>query len=129
MNIKILTIIFCSGLVIFVLYKLYNNDKFIEHFGVLEKMKNISKKKKKEKEKGKDKFSNTDSKKKTTFDDLIKTTENISSDHNSLENMYTKIQNYKDSFNKVKFKNNSKSTAESLEKFTLYKEQFFNIFK
>ena len=123
MNIKILTIIFCSVIVVFVLYKLYNNDKFIEHFGVLEKMKNISKKKKKEK------FSNTDSKKKTTFDDLIKTTEKMSLENNSMEDIYKKLQEYKDSFNKDKFKNNSKNTAESLEKFQLYKDKFFEIFK
>ena len=43
--------------------------------------------------------------------------------------MYNKLADYKESFNKEKFKNNSKNTAESFEKFAFYKEQFFNIFK
>lgn len=122
MNTKLLTIILCSVLVFFVFYKLYNNDKFIEHFGVLEKMKNISKKKKK------NKFSDIKSKKTTTFDDLITKTENMSN-NNSIENFSKKLREYKDSFNGAKFKNDSKSTAESLEKFALYKEKFFEIFK
>ena len=128
MNIKLITIIFCSILVLFVLYKLYNKDKFqIEHFGVLEKMKNITKKNKKNQNKAK--FSNIKSNKTTTFDDIIKMTENIDPDKYSIENMYKKLEDYKASFNKEKFKNNSKSTAESFEKFAFYKEQFFNIFK
>lgn len=128
MNIKLITIIFCSALVLFVLYKLYNKDNLqIEHFGVLEKMKNITKTKKINQKK--DKFSNIKSNKTTTFDDIIKMTENIDPDKYSIENMYNNLTDYKSSFNKEKFKNNSKNTAESFEKFAFYKEQFFNIFK
>ena len=128
MNIKLITIIFCSALVLFVLYKLYNKDNLqIEHFGVLEKMKNITKTKKINQKK--DKFSNIKSNKTTTFDDIIKMTENIDPDKYSIENMYNNLIDYKSSFNKEKFKNNSKNTAESFEKFAFYKEQFFNIFK
>ena len=56
MNTKLLVILFCSVLVSFVLYKLYINDNknsnsninsIVEHFGVLEKMKNMSNIKKK----------------------------------------------------------------------------------
>ena len=127
MNIKLLTFIFCCILVFFVLYKLYNKDNLqIEHFGVLEKMKNINKKKKTNQ---KDKFSNIKSNKTTTFDDIISITENIDSNKYSIDNMYKNLSDYKASFNKEKFKNNSKSTAESFEKFAFYKEQFFNIFK
>ena len=39
------------------------------------------------------------------------------------------LYSYKQSFNKEKFKNNSKNTRESLEKFALYKEKFFELFK
>lgn len=128
MNIKLITIIFCSALVLFVLYKLYNKDNLqIEHFGVLEKMKNITKKKNTNQKKAK--FSNIKSNKTTTFDDIIKMTENIDPDKYSIENMYNNLTDYKSSFNKEKFKNNSKNTAESFEKFAFYKEQFFNIFK
>lgn len=128
MNIKTYIIIFCCILVFFVLYKLYNKDNLqIEHFGVLEKMKNINKKKKTNQKK--DKFSNIKSNKTTTFDDIISITENIDPNKYSIDNMYKNLSDYKESFNKEKFKNNSKSTAESFEKFAFYKEQFLNIFK
>ena len=128
MNIKLLTIIFCSALVLFVLYKLYNKDNLqIEHFGVLEKMKNINKKKKTNQKTAK--FSNIKSNKTTTFDDIISITETIDPKKYSIDNMYKNLSDYKASFNKEKFKNDSKSTAESFEKFAFYKEQFFNIFK
>jgi hypothetical protein len=131
MNTKLLFIIFFSALVLFILYKLYNKDNngnnILEHFGVLEKMKNISKQKK-DKQK-KDKFSNITSNKKSTFDDIIKASENMDPDKISINNIFNKISEYKQSFDKVKFKNNSKTTAEAFEKFGLYKEQFYNIFK
>ena len=128
MNIKLITIIFCSALVLFVLYKLYNKDNLqIEHFGVLEKMKNITKKKNTNQKKAK--FSNIKSNKTTTFDDIISITETIDPKKYSIDNMYKNLSDYKASFNKEKFKNDSKSTAESFEKFAFYKEQFFNIFK
>jgi hypothetical protein len=128
MNIKLLTIIFCSALVLFIVYKLYNKDNLqIEHFGVLEKMKNINKKKKTNKKTAK--FANIKSNKSTTFDDIISITETIDPNKYSIDNMYKNLSDYKSSFNKEKFKNNSKSTAESFEKFAFYKEQFFNIFK
>jgi len=43
--------------------------------------------------------------------------------------MKEELNNYYNSFNKEKFNNNSKNTAESFEKFSLYKEKFFEIFK
>ena len=125
MNIKLLVILFISVLLLFVLYKLYYNDNYIEHFGVLEKMKNISKTKIKQK---KEKFANT-IKKKATFDDLFKATENMDPNRYSRQSIFNNVSEYKESFNKEIFKNNSKTTAEAFEKFSLYKEQFFNIFK
>ena len=35
---------------------------------------------------------------------------------------------YKKSFSKEKFKNNSKNTSESIEKFAFYKQKFYEIF-
>ena len=125
MNIKLLVILFISVLLLFVLYKLYYNDNFIEHFGVLEKMKNISKRKIKNR---KEKFANT-IKKKASFDDLFKATENMDPNRYSMTSIFNNLSDYKESFNKEKFKNNSKTTAEAFEKFSFYKEQFFNIFK
>ena len=133
MNTKLLFIIFFSSLVLFILYKLYNKDNnrnngnnILEHFGILEKMKNISKQKKNKQKK--DKFSNITSNKKATFDDIIKASENMDPDKISINNIFSNISEYKQSFDKAKFKNNSKTTAEAFEKFGLYKEQFFNIF-
>ena len=71
------------------------------------------------------KFSNTG----TTFDDLLKQTEKMDPDKYTLANMRKTILDYNNSFKKEKFKNNSKNTSESLEKFSLYKEKFFEIFK
>lgn len=65
----------------------------------------------------------------TTFDDLFKATENMDPDKLTIESMQKELSKYYDTFKKEKFKNNSKSTAESFEKFKFYKEQFFNIFK
>lgn len=124
MNIKLLVILFISVLLLFVLYKLYYNDNFIEHFGVLEKMKNISKRKIKNR---KEKFANT-IKKKASFDDLFKATENMDPNRYSMTSIFNNLSDYKESFNKEKFKNNSKNTSESFEKFALYKEKFFELF-
>ena len=71
------------------------------------------------------KFSNSG----TTFDDLLKQTEKMDPDKYTLANMRKTILDYNNSFKKEKFKNNSKNTSESLEKFSLYKEKFFEIFK
>jgi len=65
----------------------------------------------------------------TTFDDLFKATEKMDADKLSVENMNNNLSDYYNSFKKERFKNNSKNTAESFEKFAFYKEQFFNIFK
>ena len=43
--------------------------------------------------------------------------------------MKKELIKYYRSFNKEKFKNNSKSTSESFEKYSLYKEKFFELFK
>ena len=43
--------------------------------------------------------------------------------------MKNELNKYYQSFNKEKFKNNSKDTRESFEKFALYKEKFFELFK
>ena len=39
----------------------------------------------------------------------------------------TKFNNYKKSFNKENFKNNSKNMGEAFKKFSLYKKKFFEI--
>jgi len=64
----------------------------------------------------------------TTFDDLLNETEFMDPERLSLESMQKDLANYSNSFKKEKFKNNSKSTAESFEKFKFYKEKFFEIF-
>ena len=63
-----------------------------------------------------------------TNGDIISITENIDSNKYSIDNMYKNLSDYKASFNKEKFKNNSNSTAEAFEKFAYYKEKFYEIF-
>ena len=65
----------------------------------------------------------------TSFDDVFKATENMDPDRLSLLSINADLSKYYNSFKKEKFKNNSKNTAESFEKFGLYKEKFFEIFK
>jgi hypothetical protein len=43
--------------------------------------------------------------------------------------MKKELSIYNKSFTKEKFKNNSNNTSESFEKFALYKEKFFELFK
>jgi len=63
------------------------------------------------------------------FNKLMKNTENTYKERNESDSFMDSIHKYKKSFKKEKFKNNSKSTAESFEKFSLYKDKFFEIFK
>ena len=65
----------------------------------------------------------------TKFNKLMKNTENIYKEKDNSISFMDSINKYKQSFKKEKFKNNSKNTAESFEKFALYKDKFFEIFK
>ena len=128
-------------ILILILYNLNYKDN-IETFGILNKLnkKNNNKKKNKNKNNNRDKFSDTigirsslnslkSEKTGVTFDDLLTVTEGLDPDAISLTRMKEELNNYYNSFNKEKFNNNSKNTAESFEKFSLYKEKFFEIFK
>ena len=119
----------------------YDNNNYFEHFGILDKIK----KKKRNKENFKDtkeKYDNTNSlkyhksirnlkskKTGTTFEDILKSSEEIKPQKLTIESMKNELNKYYQSFNKEKFKNNSKDTRESFEKFALYKEKFFELFK
>ena len=119
----------------------YDNNNYFEHFGILKKIK----KKKRNKENFKDtkeKYNNTNSlkyhksirnlkskKTGTTFEDILKSSEEINPEKLTIESMKNELNKYYQSFNKEKFKNNSKDTRESFEKFALYKEKFFELFK
>lgn len=131
-----------------------DNDD-IEHFGILNnlKKKNKNNKNNNKNNKNKNKNNNDDdandndniksnsldfkknfnslkSKKSgVTFDDLLTATEGMDPETISLATMQKELSNYRKSFSKEKFSNNSKSTAESFEKFALYKDKFFEIFK
>jgi len=150
---KIIIIILCIILFL-VIYNLYKNDKIynnfnIEHFGVLNKLNNKKKKKSnftnintisnntstntntKNKNLDFNKHLNSFKSNKSgiTFEDLIKASEEIDPKKVSFANIGEQISKYNNSFYKEKFKNNSKNTSESFEKFSLYKEKFFEIFK
>jgi hypothetical protein len=132
-----------------IVYNLYKNDKLhndinIEHFSVLNK---LNKKKKKSnfintntnnnnnnntnKNLNSNKYLNSlkSNKSGITFEDLLKASEKLNTKKISFENIGEQISKYNNSFYKEKFKNNSKNTSESFEKFSLYKEKFFEIFK
>ena len=67
-------------------------------------------------------------KKKASFEDLIKETEDMDVDKFSVSNIKKNIFGYIDSFRKEKFKNTTGTTTEALEKFGYFKEKFFEIF-
>jgi hypothetical protein len=159
MKIKHIIFCIFSVILILIVYNLYanNNDNFytepldIENFeSVLKGLnKNNNKKKKKTNSNNNDNdydnsndnlsYNSLELKKSlkklkskktgTTFDDLFKATENMNPDKLSLTNIKEELFNYNNSFKKEKFKNISQNTAESFEKFGLYKEKFFEIFK
>jgi len=90
--------------------------------------------------KSKEKFNDTSSFKKqgnkaklkknnVTFEDLLKQTENMHPENYSVSNIKNNFFKYVNSFNKDKFKNISGTTTESLEKFSYFKDKFFEIFK
>ena len=72
---------------------------------------------------------NNKGKTKYTFDDVITMSEELHPEKYTIDNIKNEVMKYANSFKKEKFKNNSKDTAEALEKFALYKEKFFEIFK
>ena len=153
---KILVIILCIVLGLIV-YKLYKNDsdsdrdnysnnyneEYVEHFGILDKIKKKNKKKNSNSNSNnKDKFEDINMSKYhnsvrslksekdgMTFEDVLKAGEAIDPNKLTIEYMKNELFKYNKSFSKEKFKNNSKNTAESFEKFALYKEKFFELFR
>jgi hypothetical protein len=118
----------------------------IEHFGVLNNLKKKNKNNKKNKKNDDDANANNNIKSNSldfkknfkslkskksgvTFDDLLTATEGMDPETISLASMQKELSNYRKSFSKEKFSNNSKNTAEAFEKFALYKDKFFEIFK
>ena len=153
---KIIVIFLCIILVS-IIYNLYKNDydnnnknenenqneseTFLEHFGILDKIKKNKKKSNKNNNK-KENYTDTPdmskyhktvralkSKNGATFEDLLKAGEAIDTSKLSIEAMKNELYLYNKSFSKEKFKNNSQNTRESFEKFALYKEKFFELFK
>ena len=113
-------------ILIIIIYKLYYNDSqnnnYIEHFeSILHKIKS-----KKIKKKVSNIFQNNEN---TTLDDLIEKSEKFTKKKDEYNLSIDSLMKYKDSFNHPKFKNNSKNTAESFEKFAFYKAKFLELFK
>ena len=134
LNTKVFIIILFIIILIIIVNKLYNkNNTHIETFSVLKNLKNKSNNKinKKLNSKSKQKKSNFKniSNNEITFDVLMKKTENFTKEKDKLLSFTDSIDKYKKSFNNKKFKNNSTNTAESFEKFALYKDKFLDLFK
>ena len=145
---KIIVIIL-SIILLLILYNLYKNDNknideninYLEHFGVLDKIKKKNKNNNKyKKENYEDTNSSNISKyhksirslktdKGMSFEDVLKAGEAIDPEKLTIESMKKELSIYNKSFSKEKFKNNSKNTTEAFEKFGLYKEKFFELFK
>lgn len=90
--------------------------------------------------KSKEKFNDTSSfkkqgnkaklkKNKVTFEDLLKESEDMHPENYSVSNIKNNFFKYVNSFSKDKFKNVTGTTTESLEKFSYFKDKFFEIFK
>lgn len=104
-----------------------NSSENIENFeNILRKLKANSKEIKRT-----SRFKNTNNvklKKKVTFDDLLKETEDMDVEKYSISNIKKNFFDYVKSFKKDKFKNTSGTTTEALEKFDYFKEKFYEIF-
>lgn len=116
----------------------YDRYNSIENFeSVLNKLKSTNKGKhsdkfenipKSDKKKNNQNNKKTRLKKKLTFDDLVKETEDIDPSKYSVSNIKNSFFTYVNSFKKDKFKNITGTTTEALEKFDYFKEKFFEIF-
>lgn len=114
-------------ILIIIFYKLNNTDTN-DFFNTLENFSNLNKLKNNKKN-----YSNNTkkNKKKTkyTFDDVITMSETLHPEKYTITNIKNELIKYYNSFNKEKFNNNSKDSAEALDKFKLYKQKFFEIFQ
>ncbi len=67
-------------------------------------------------------------KKKVTFDDLLKKSEDFDVEKYSISNIKNNFFTYVNSFSKDKFTNITGSPTETLDKFSYFKDKFFEIF-
>ncbi len=67
-------------------------------------------------------------KKKVTFDDLLKKTEDFDVEKYTVSNIKNSFFTYVNSFSKDKFTNITGSPTETLDKFSYFKDKFFEIF-
>jgi len=66
---------------------------------------------------------------KVSFDDLVAEAEDMDPSRYTVDNIKNNFFTYLESFQKAKFQNVSGTTDEALEKFSFFKEKFFEIFK
>jgi len=99
--------------------------------GLLDGALNIFKSNNKNTKNKKTSNSKSNSTSKYTIDDVINRSEKIQNGIGKLstDTLKTQAIDYYKSFKTEKFSANSKSTAEALDKFKLFKEKFFDIFK
>jgi hypothetical protein len=116
-------ILFIIALV--VIYKLYSNFNNV-HEGfqsVINKFKNTKKKI--------SKFTNIKKGKrngKLSFDDIIKEAEEMEPERYTVSSLKKNFFDYLESFKKEDFKNVTGTTNEALDKFSIFKDKFFEIF-
>ena len=115
--------------------KLYNTfrNNSSEEFESIENFENILNKLKSNKRNNnssrfKKNNNNAKLKKKVTFEDLLKESEEMDVEKYTISNMKKNIFDYVNSFKKDKFANSTGTTTEALDKFSFFKEKFFEIF-
>ena len=110
-----------------------NDNDNIEHFeSILSKLKTTKNNNKNNNKNSKNNNKNNSTKKNKkgiSFNELINNSEKLTQEKANVESITDALEKYKKIFKSPKFKNNSKTTAESFEKFALYKKHFLDLFK
>ena len=113
--------ILCILIIIIIIFsiKLYKKCKIepFESKSILSKLKNNN-----------DNTNKSKYKKKVTFDDLLKKTEDFDVEKYTVSNIKNSFFTYVNSFSKDKFTNITGSPTETLDKFSYFKDKFFEIF-
>ena len=93
----------------------------------------INKFKNSQQSKGQSKKKNKNSinakKSKLTFDDIVKEAEDMDPGRYTVDTLKKDFFNYIESFRKAKFENVTGTTNEALDKFSFFKDKFFEIFR
>jgi hypothetical protein len=123
-------------IILYNLYSKYDND-IIDNYNDIENFESVIKKMKRNtknntlskiKSVNRNKKSNSRSGK-ATFDDIVRDAENLHPEKYTVDSLKADFFNYIESFQKAKFENITGTTNEALDKFSFFKDKFFEIFQ